>query len=153
MHLFAQDDIYARTLCRLALEVNPDLKIVSEIYRGERLDIRRNSIQGASGCYISGVGFLSCRVEELLPRVFGRDMAASQCLGLVIGHSGYYASRKSQGLTWQQALDAKIAVEQAFLRGGCCGTITIHGDASDEGTSVQATDDIGKYPIKNGGEK
>jgi len=44
-------------------------------------------------------------------------------------------------------LRIKQQMEKRFLRAGCVGTVTIHGDGSDRGSTIQTVDDLGKYRI------
>lgn len=147
VHQLSQDEVYAQTLCGLALEMNPKLCIVDELYRNEHGLVKQNSVAGAGGTYVSGIGFTQMRPDVTLRKLFGEEVDYGRCLGLVVGAGGYYASRHDKKLTWGDALAAKIAVEKAFRTGGCDGTITLHGDASDKGVSIQTTDDIGLFPI------
>ena len=96
---------------------------------------------------IAGIATQGYAIEAVLSGAFARCVATPR-LGLVLGEKAYYASSKDTGRNFKTNLRIKQQVEKRFRRAGCIGTVTIHGDASDLGTSLQTVDDIGKYKIE-----
>ena len=96
---------------------------------------------------INGIATQGWDIEKRLLTTFGRWLGTPK-LGVVLGSTPYYASRNDTGQGFYANFRIKRELEQRFRRAGCHGTITIHGDASNLGTSIQTVDDIGKYKIE-----
>jgi len=157
-HLVEQDAHYLEHLVHQVRTANPKICIVGESYWGETWEnqpyvnqrgwqARDNAPRNPSGILIAGIATQGYAIEAMLRGAFAK-WAATPRLGLVLGEKAYYASSKDTGRNFKTNLRIKQQVEKRFRRAGCIGTVTIHGDASDLGTSLQTVDDIGKYKIE-----
>ena len=157
-HLVEQDAHYLEHLVHQVRTANPKICIVGESFWGETWEnqpyvnqrgwqARDNAPRNHSGILIAGIATQGYAIEAMLRSAFAKWAATPQ-LGLVLGEKAYYASSKDTGSNFKTNLRIKQQVEKRFRRAGCIGTVTIHGDASDLGTSLQTVDDIGKYKIE-----
>jgi len=157
-HLVEQDAAYMEHLVAQVRKANPGICIVGESYWGQTWEnqpyvnqrgwqARDNAPRNHSGILIAGIATQGYAIEAMLRGAFAK-WAATPRLGLVLGEKAYYASSKDTGRNFKTNLRIKQQVEKRFRRAGCIGTVTIHGDASDLGTSLQTVDDIGKYKIE-----
>ncbi len=156
-HLVEQDEKYIEHLTNLVRQANPAIYIIGESYYGQTwknepftnqsnwtaLD---NIVRNQSGILIAGISTQGFAIESALNTVFAKWKNV-QRLGLVLGETPYYASTNNKKRSFKNNLKIKKNLEKRFIQAGCVGTITIHGDGSDRGLSLQATDDIGKYEI------
>jgi hypothetical protein len=156
-HLVEQDAAYMEHLVAQVRKANPGICIVGESYWGQTWEnqpyvnqrgwqARDNVPRNPSGILIAGIATQGYAIEAMLRGIFAR-WGATPRLGLVLGEKAYYASSKDTGRNFKINLRIKQQVEKRFRRAGCIGTVTIHGDGSDKGTSLQTSDDLGKYPI------
>lgn len=156
-HLVEQDAAYMEHLVAQVRKANPGICIVGESYWGQTWEnqpyvnqrgwqARDNVPRNPSGILIAGIATQGYAIEAMLRGAFAK-WAATPRLGLVLGEKAYYASSKNTGRNFKINLRIKQQVENRFRRAGCIGTVTIHGDGSDKGTSLQTSDDLGKYPI------
>ena len=156
-HLVEQDAAYMEHLVAQVRKANPGICIVGESYWGQTWEnqpyvnqrgwqARDNVPRNPSGILIAGIATQGYAIEAMLRGIFAR-WGATPRLGLVLGEKAYYASSKNTGRNFKINLRIKQQVENRFRRAGCIGTVTIHGDGSDKGTSLQTSDDLGKYPI------
>lgn len=156
-HLVAQDAQYLEHLVAQVRSANPKIYVVGESYYGQTWEnlphvnqkgwvARDNVPRNQSGIMIAGIATQNYAVEAMLRSTFARWVATPR-LAMVLGERAYYASRNDTGRGFVANLRLKQQLERRFLRVGCVGTITIHGDGSDRETSLQSSDDIGKYPI------
>lgn len=156
-HLVEQDAAYMEHLVAQVRKANPGICIVGESYWGQTWEnqpyvnqrgwqARDNAPRNHSGILIAGIATQGYAIEAMLRGAFAKWAATPQ-LGLVLGEKAYYASSKDTGRNFKINLRIKQQVENRFRRAGCVGTVTIHGDGSDKGTSLQTSDDLGKYPI------
>ena len=157
-HLVMQDSPYIEHLAAAVRAANPSIYVVGESYWGETWEnqpyvnqrgwqARDNAPRNPSGILIAGIATQGYAIEAMLRSAFAK-WAATPWLGLVLGEKAYYASSKDTGRNFKTNLRIKQQVEKRFRRAGCSGTVTIHGDASNRGTSLQTVDDIGKYKIE-----
>lgn len=156
-HLFAQDAPYLEYLVQQVRQANPAIYVAGESYYGETWEnkpfvqrkgweARDNVPRNQSGILIAGIATQGFAIEAMLRRTFSRWVATPR-LGMVLGERAYYASTNNTGRSFLSALRIKQQLEKRFLRAGCIGTITIHGDGSDRGSTIQTVDDLGKYRI------
>ncbi|MFA6931523.1 MAG: hypothetical protein WCT05_14455 [Lentisphaeria bacterium] len=156
-HLVAQDPQYLEYLVQQVRLANPAICIVGESYYGQTWEnlpdvnrrgweARDNTPRNQSGIMIAGIATQGFAVEAMLRGVFAR-WASTPRLALVLGDRPYYASSNSTGRSFAANLRIKQQLERRFLRAGCIGTVTIHGDGSDRGSTVSTVDDLGKYKI------
>lgn len=156
-HLVEQDAAYMEHLVAQVRKANPGICVVGESYWGQTWEnqpyvnqrgwqARDNVPRNPSGILIAGIATQGYAIEAMLRGAFAK-WAATPRLGLVLGEKAYYASSKNTGRNFKINLRIKQQVENRFRRAGCIGTVTIHGDGSDKGTSLQTSDDLGKYPI------
>lgn len=157
-HLVAQDAKYIEYLAFEVRKANSKIYIVGESYYGQTFEnlphvnqegwvARNNVVRNQSGILIAGVSTRGFAIEQMLNNQF-RHWRNLNRLGLVLGEKPYYASSNSTGKSFIENLSIKQQLELRFLRAGCIGTITIHGDGSDRGSSLMSVDDIGKYKIQ-----
>ena len=156
-HLVAQDAPYLEYLVQQVRSANPSIYVVGESYYGQTWenlphvnrrgwDARDNVPRNQSGILIAGIATQGYAVEAMLRSTFARWVATSR-LATVLGDRAYYASSNSNGMDFFGNLRIKQQLEKRFLRAGCVGTITLHGDGSDRGSTVSTVDDLGKYRI------
>lgn len=156
-HLVQQDPHYIEHLAAIVRQANPAILVVGESYYGQTWQnephinqrgwkARDNVLRNQSGILIAGIATQGYAVEVMLRGVFARWVATPR-LAQVLGETPYYASSNSTGRSFEANLRIKQQLEQRFLRAGCIGTVTIHGDGSDRGSSLMSVDDIGKYRI------
>jgi len=157
-HLVMQDLPYIEHLAAAVRAANPGIYVVGESYFGETWEntpgegqdswtARDNAPRNPSAVLINGIATQGWDIEKRLLTTFGRWLGTPK-LGVVLGSTPYYASRNDTGQSFYANFRIKRELEQRFRRAGCHGTITIHGDASNLGTSLQTVDDIGKYKIE-----
>ena len=156
-HLVEQDPQYIEHIASIVRKANPAIPIVGESYYGQTWknephvnqagwEARDNTPRNPSGILIAGISTRGYNIENMLTTVFGRWQSISR-LGLVLGERPYYASSANNGRTWRENLQIKHELERRFLRAGCHGTVTIHGDGSDRGAAPQASDNLGENEI------
>jgi hypothetical protein len=156
-HLVAQDAPYIEHLVQQVRSANPAICVVGESYYGQTWEnlphvnrrgweARDNVPRNQSGILIAGIATQGYAVESMLRSTFARWVATPR-LAMVLGDRAYYASSNSNGRGFLSNLRIKQQLEKRFLRAGCIGTVTIHGDGSDRGSTVQTVDDLGKYRI------
>ena len=157
-HLVAQDAPYLEYLVQQVRSANPSIYVVGESYYGQTWEnlphvnrrgweARDNVPRNQSGVLIAGIATQGYAVETMLRSTFARWVATPR-LAMVLGDRAYYASSNSNGRSFLSNLRIKQQLERRFLRAGCIGTVTIHGDGSDRGSTVQTVDDLGKYRIE-----
>ncbi len=157
-HLVEQDAAYMEHLVAQVRKANPGICIVGESYWGQTWEnqpyvnqrgwqARDNVPRNPSGILIAGIATQGYAIEAMLRGIFAR-WGATPRLGLVLGEKAYYASSKNTGRGFEANLRIKQQLEKRFLRAGCIGTVTIHGDGSDRGSTVQTVDDLGKHRIQ-----
>ncbi|MFA6912934.1 MAG: hypothetical protein WCQ61_07445 [Proteiniphilum sp.] len=157
-HLVAQDAPYLEYLVQQVRAANPTICVVGESYYGQTWEnlphvnrrgwiARDNVPRNQSGILIAGIATQGYAVETMLRSTFARWVATPR-LAMVLGDRAYYASSNSNGRGFLSNLRIKQQLEKRFLRAGCIGTVTIHGDGSDRGSTVQTVDDLGKYRIQ-----
>ncbi len=156
-HLVEQDPQYLEHIAAVVRKANPSIPIVGESYYGQTWqnephvnqvgwEARDNTPRNSSGILIAGISTRGYNIESMLATTFARWQSIPR-LGLVLGERPYYASTANNGRTWHANLQIKQELERRFLRAGCQGTITIHGDGSDRGASPQASDNLGEHKI------
>ena len=157
-HLVAQDAPYIEYLVQQVRSANPAIYVVGESYYGQTWEnlphvdrkgweARDNVPRNQSGILIAGIATQGYAVETMLRSTFARWVATPR-LAMVLGERPYYASSNSNRRSFLSNLRIKQQLEKRFLRAGCIGTVTIHGDGSDRGSTVQTVDDLGKYRIE-----
>ncbi len=157
-HLVAQDAPYLEYLVQQVRSANPTICVVGESYYGQTWEnlphvnrrgweARDNVPRNQSGILIAGIATQGYAVETMLRSIFARWVAAPR-LAMVLGDRAYYASSNSNGRGFLSNLRIKQQLEKRFLRAGCTGTVTIHGDGSDRGSTLMTVDDLGKYRIQ-----
>lgn len=157
-HLVAQDAPYIEHLVQQVRAANPTICVVGESYYGQTWEnlphvdrkgweARDNVPRNPSGILIAGIATQGYAVEAMLRSTFARWVATPR-LAMVLGDRAYYASSNSNRRSFLSNLRIKQQLEKRFLRAGCIGTVTIHGDGSDRGSTVQTVDDLGKYRIE-----
>lgn len=157
VHLIEQDEKYIEFLASLVRKANPNIYVLGESYYGQTWKNKPfinqqgwtaldNVVRNQSGVLIAGISTQGFAIEGALNGIFGK-WRNSRRLGLVLGERPYYASTHDNKRSFRENLAIKKQLENRFIRAGCIGVITIHGDGSDRGSSLQATDDIGKYKI------
>ncbi len=157
-HLVAQDAPYIEYLVHQVRSANPTICVVGESYYGQTWEnlphvdrkgwvARDNVPRQQSGIMIAGIATQSWAIEDMLRTTFGR-WAAVPKLAMVLGDRAYYASTNNNKRDFFANLRIKQQLEKRFLRAGCTGTVTIHGDGSDRGSTLMTVDDLGKYRIQ-----
>lgn len=157
-HLVEQDAAYIEHLAAQVRAANPDIYIVGESYFGETWEntpeaglgswtARDNTPRNPSAVLINGIATKGWDIERRLLTTFAKWLATPK-LGVVLGDRPYYASRNNTGQSFYANFRAKRQLERRFLRAGCIGTVTLHGDGSDRGSTLMTVDDIGKYKIE-----
>lgn len=155
-HLVQQDAQYLEYFTHIVRSANPSIYIVGESYYGqtwqnepfinqEGWEARDNVPRNQSAVLIAGISTRGYNIENMLRATFAK-WNNTQKIGLVLGEKPYYAATTNR--TWQEHLQIKQELERRFTNAGCIGTITIHGDGSDRGQTLQTTDNLGKFPIK-----
>ena len=158
-HLVMQDEAYMEYLVKHVRNGNPSIYIVGESYYGETWEnlphidrqgwvARNNIVRNQSGILICGIATYGFSVKLLLENTFSEWIDTPK-LGVVLGDRPYYASRANINKSFKDNLKIKQNLETRFIKAGCVGTVTIHGDVSELGTSLQTTDDIGKFKIED----
>ena len=157
-HLVAQDAPYIEYLVQQVRSANPAIYVVGESYYGQTWEnlphvnrrgweARDNVPRNQSGILIAGIATQGYAVEAMLRSTFARWVATPR-LAMVLGDRAYYASSNSTGRSFLSNLRIKQQLEHRFLRAGCVGTVTIHGDGSDRGSTLMTVDDLGKHRIQ-----
>jgi hypothetical protein len=157
-HLVAQDAPYIEYLVQQVRSANPEILVVGESYYGQTWEnlphinqrgwvARDNAPRNQSGVLIAGIATQNFAIETMLNTTFSRWLRTPR-LAQVLGERPYYATTNNTGKSFLENLRIKQQLERRFLRAGCIGTVTIHGDGSDRGSTVQTVDDLGKYGIQ-----
>lgn len=157
-HLVAQDAPYLEYLVQQVRSANPTICVVGESYYGQTWEnlphvnrrgweARDNVPRNQSGILIAGIATQGYAVETMIRSTFARWVATPR-LAMVLGDRAYYASSNSTGRSFLSNLRIKQQLERRFLRAGCTGTVTIHGDGSDRGSTLMTVDDLGKYELQ-----
>ncbi|NMA48118.1 MAG: hypothetical protein GX945_16310 [Lentisphaerae bacterium] len=157
-HLVEQDAAYIEHLAAQVRAANPGIYIVGESYYGETWQnlpqvnqrgwtARDNAPRNPSGILITGIATQGYAIEIMLRSTFAKWVATPR-LAQVLGERPYYASTNNTGRSFAANLRIKQQLERRFLRAGCVGTVTLHGDGSDRGSTLMTVDDIGKYKIE-----
>jgi hypothetical protein len=152
-HLVEQDPQYLEHIVAIIRKANPAIPVIGESYYGQTWrnlphvnqagwQARDNVPRNPSGILIAGIATRGYNIDNMLATTFARWRHMPR-LGLVLGERPYYASTANTGRTWRENLQIKIELERRWIRAGCQGTITIHGDGSELGTTPQATDNLG----------
>lgn len=158
IHLVKQDPAYLAFFINKIRQFNPNIYIVGESYYGQTGEntpelgrhkwiARDTVVVNQSGVILSGVGVRGYAVESIMDLLFSRWKDTAR-VALIHGDRPYYASNNNNECSFAINLAIKQRLEQRFLRAGCAGTITTHGDVSELGRSLQTTDDIGMFPIE-----
>jgi len=158
-HLVMQDEAYMEYLVTHVRNGNPSIYVVGESYYGETWEnlphidrqgwvARNNIVRNQSGILICGIATYGFSVRLLLENTFSEWIDTPK-LGVVLGDRPYYASTANINKSFKDNLKVKQNLETRFIKAGCVGTVTIHGDVSELGTSLQTTDDIGKFEIED----
>lgn len=156
-HLVEQDPQYLEHIVAIIRKANPAIPVIGESYYGQTWQnlphvnqagwqARDNAPRNPSGILIAGIATRGYNVEGMLATEFARWRYTPR-LGLVLGERPYYASTADNGRTWSDNLRIKQELERRFIRAGCQGTITIHGDGSNRGTTLQSSDNLGVWKI------
>jgi len=157
-HLVAQDAPYLEYLVQQVRSANPTIYVVGESYYGQTWEnlphinrkgweARDNVPRCQSGILIAGIATQNFPIEMMLRGTFARWVATPR-LAQVLGERPYYATTNNTGKSFLSNLRIKQHLEKRFLRAGCTGTVTIHGDGSDRGSTLMTVDDLGKYELQ-----
>jgi hypothetical protein len=157
-HLVAQDAQYIEHLVQQVRSANPEILVVGESYYGQTWEnlphinqrgwvARDNAPRNQSGVLIAGIATQNFAIETMLNTTFSRWLRTPR-LAQVLGERAYYASANDTKKDFFTNLRIKQQLERRFLRAGCVGTVTLHGDGSDRGATLMTVDDLGKYRIE-----
>ena len=147
-HLFIQDRQYTDYLARCARDANPKIELWGEGYYGQTADTHGDTRrltyitpEYVDGCILTGVGYASTNVQGVMAGLF-RGVRNLPRMAVVLGEKPYYVTRFPNGLGFERNLEIKQRIESRFLRQGCCGTITLHGDGSNGVYRKEHTDNL-----------
>jgi hypothetical protein len=136
-HLLLQDEAFTTYLMRCAREANPRIAIIGEGYYGMTTEtgarpdrLTYTMPENASACALVGVGTDNINVEVVVKRLFAKVNGIPK-LAVVLGPRPYYGTQGTGRLSRKDIAESKIRLERRFVKAGCAGTITLHGDGSD----------------------
>lgn len=152
LHLFLQDRPWvAYTLKNVRLG-NPRIPVLGEVYFGQTAASNENTVwlthnipANASGAMIFGFGFGNVSADIALSRL--RKIKEMDRVSVIIGDKPYYATRNDNRLGFEENQKIKAALEARWIKAGCTGTITLHGDGSDGNYDKRHTDNIAKTEV------
>ncbi|MGI5846369.1 MAG: hypothetical protein ACOX7D_04290, partial [Alphaproteobacteria bacterium] len=132
---------------------NPDILILGEGYYGQtassRLSTRHlsyNIPENSSGAILVGVGYNRINVNGVINKLFSRISQVPK-LVVITGDRPYYATRNFNHKSFEENLLIKQQLADKFLKSGCVGTITLHGDGSDGIYNQAVTDNLSATPV------
>ena len=138
LHLFIQDKPFVNYIAKCARDANPNIQIYGEGYLGQTGNsmysiraVTYNLPTNISGCIIGGVGYSNYNIRGVMTGIFepiSRNMAK---IAIVVGDKPYYGTTNNNHLSFEENLAIKQDLERKFLRNGCIGTITLHGDGGN----------------------
>lgn len=154
LHLFIPDDQFVNFIMSTARKYNEKIAVIGEAYYGAnaesngKMAVAYNIPNNCSGVAVTGVGFSGVDLNGALNNLFTE---AKNCpkLGVVIGSKPYFLTHNKTGRTFDENLKVKQSIEKRFVKNGCVGTITIHGDSSAirQGKTYITTDMLQKFKI------
>lgn len=154
LHLFIQDKPWYNFVISNVRKYNNSIPVIGEAYIGETAvtpertrTVCYNIPENASGVMVNGLGFNGVAVETALVGVF-KECSNYDRLALIVGDKPYYNTLHNTGKTIEQNYNIKKQLEQRFLKAGCTGTITLHGDGSNGVHGANAYDNLCK-PSQN----
>ena len=153
LHLLEQDTPFTDYLISCVRDSNPDILILGEGYYGQtassRLSTRHlsyNIPENSSGAILVGVGYNRINVNGVINKLFSRISHVPK-LVVITGDRPYYATRNFNHKSFEENLAIKQRLAQRFLKSGCVGTITLHGDGSDGIYNQAVTDNLSATPV------
>lgn len=153
VHLFEQDAQYIAATLKAVRAGNPAIPVLGEAYFGQTASsneqtrhLTYNVPANASGVMIAGLGYNGVAVETCLESLLAkvRDMTR---IALITGDKPYYATRNDNRLGFEENRKIKAALEARWIKAGCTGTITLHGDGSDGNYDKLHTDNLAKTEV------
>lgn len=133
LHLILQDKPFTNYLMMSARSANRNIEIIGEAYWGANAESHDKSVvaynipQNCSATMINGVGFSAVNIKGVLNNLFPETKGMNR-IGVVIGSNPYHMTRNVSKYDKDGMLKVKRSIEERFMKYGCIGTITIHGD-------------------------
>lgn len=140
LHLFEQDRQFYNVMLKAVRSRNKNIRVLGEAYIGETAStpeytrtVSYNVPANVSGVIVSGLGFYGVNVEGALHGVFA-PVEKFDRVALIVGEKPYHMTLHKTATPRARQEIIKNDLELRFLRAGCAGTITLHGDG---GTIVE----------------
>ena len=138
LHLFMQDKPFTNFILKAAREANPSIMILGEAYLGPtyELDIEQpikasfNIPANSSGTIVNNIGFQNVNVKSALNGVF-KKVSKMKRIAVVVGSRPYHMTVNNSGYNREEQDEIKKRIEENFVKAGCSGTITLHGDGGE----------------------
>lgn len=138
LHLFMQDKPFTDFILKAARNANPSIMVLGEAYLGPtyELDVEQpikasfNIPANSSGTIINNIGFQNVNVRGALTGVF-KKVANMDRVAVVVGSRPYHMTVNKSPFSKEQQDKIKEKIESNFIKAGCSGTITLHGDGGE----------------------
>lgn len=138
LHLFMQDKPFTNFILKAAREANPSIMVLGEAYLGPtyELDIEQpikasfNIPANSSGTIVNNIGFQNVNVKSALNGVF-KKVSKMKRVAVVVGSRPYHMTVNNSGYNREEQDEIKKRIEENFVKAGCSGTITLHGDGGE----------------------
>ena len=138
LHLFMQDKPFTNFILKSAREANPSIMVLGEAYLGPtyELDIEQpikasfNIPANSSGTIVNNIGFQNVNVKSALNGVFNK-VSKMKRVAVVVGSRPYHMTVNNSGYNREEQDEIKKRIEENFVKAGCSGTITLHGDGGE----------------------
>lgn len=134
LHQFLMDRQFYNVMLTAVRTGNPKIQILGESYLGETAETPEgtristfNNPANISGTVISGIGFYGVNVDGALAGVFAPVKTMNR-VALIVGEKPYHMTLHDTKRSREKQEEIKTELENRFLRAGCSGTITLHGD-------------------------
>lgn len=140
VHLFKQDVQYMNYIIECVRNSNKNCLIFGEVYYGNTANYPKENKYGfdnnlpecASAATICNFGTNQINAEAvvkyLIPKVLGKNISQ---IPIVVGQRAYYLTTNRNNLSQNENQKIKEKIEKRFIKAGCKGTITLHGDGRD----------------------
>lgn len=140
VHLFKQDIQYMNYAIECVRNANKNCLILGEVYYGNTSEHPEEKKYGfgenlpicASATTVCNFGTININadavVKHLIPNIMGGKI---EQIPVVVGQRAYYLTTNRNNLSQEENQTIKEKIEKRFIKAGCKGTITLHGDGRD----------------------
>lgn len=136
-HLFEQDEQWITYTLKSVRSGNPDIPVIGEAYYGQTYSsnessrcLHYNIPENSSAVMIAGLGLNGVSAELCMNDLLSKIKDLNR-IALIVGDKPYYGTTHNNGKSFPENLVIKQKLEQRWIKAGCSGTITLHGDGSD----------------------